>query len=257
MSKATLFSDGNTIKEPVSFSSPSKNHRLFYYEEADSTNLRASELIHSGEAKEGDVFIARRQSRGRGTKGRSFFSADGLYMSVILPRDIKITLFTAFVSVCVVRAIKKVCGADCLIKWVNDIILKGKKVCGILCESLYLDGTDHAPYVIAGIGVNTNTRAFPSELESIATSLLLEGYEVDDRALAEEIVRELDGDANASSVLFEYNALSSILGKQVSVTLPDGTTKEGVASDIKEDGSLVLKEGETETVILCADVFPL
>ncbi len=257
MSKTPLFANDNTAEQTAFPSSLSKNHRLFYYEETDSTNLRASELIRSGEAREGDVFIARRQSSGRGTKGRSFFSADGLYMSVILPRDIKIPLFTAFVSVCVVRAIEKVCGANCQIKWVNDIILEGRKVCGILCESLYLDGTDKAPYVIAGIGINTNTRTFPSELENVATSLLLEGYEADERTLAEEIVRKLDGGADASLILSEYKALSSILGRRVSVTLPDGTKKEGIASDIREDGSLVLKEGETETVILCADVFPL
>ena len=257
MSKASLFESDHTVKESELCPSRSKNHRLFLYEETDSTNLRASELIRSGDAREGDVFIARRQSRGRGTKGRSFFSADGLYMSVILPRDIKIPLFTAFVSVCVVRAIKRVCGADCLIKWVNDIIIEGKKICGILCESLYIDGTDQPPYVIAGIGINTNTTAFPAELESIATSLRIQGYEVDDRALAEEIVRELDTPVCASEILSEYKSLSSILGKRVSVTLPDGTKKEGLASNIGFDGSLTLSEGGTETVILCADVFPL
>lgn len=257
MSRAYVYFDGHMAEELAFSDSVPKNHRLFFFEQTDSTNRRASEAIHSGSAREGDVFIARHQSLGKGTKGRSFFSEGGLYMSVILPKNVRVPLFTAFVSVCVARAIDRVCGAQCLIKWVNDILLEGKKVCGILCESLYLDGTDNAPYVIAGIGINTRTKDFPEELRGISTSLLLEGYEVDDLTLAEEIVRELDGESDASAVLTEYKALSSILGKRVSVTLPSGEKREGVASDIGEDGSLTLTDGGKEEVILCADVFPL
>ena len=78
MNKTPHIEGDHTVEEIAFSSSHSKSHRLFRYEETDSTNLRASELIRSGKAREGDVFIARRQSSGRGTKGRSFFCEDGL-----------------------------------------------------------------------------------------------------------------------------------------------------------------------------------
>lgn len=170
------------------------NCQVEWLDSIDSTNNRLKELAAAG-APEGTALVAREQTAGRGTGDRTFFSpaGEGLYLSVLLrprvPGSSLLTL-TGWVAVAVREAIEKACGAPCQIKWLNDIYLNGKKLCGILAElSPTLD------WVVVGIGVNLTQSAdtFRAEgLQDIATSLKLEGYPVTAEALSRSLLGELE-----------------------------------------------------------------
>lgn len=230
----------------------SKEHRVFFFDSTDSTNLRAAQLISSGYAVGGEVFVARRQECGRGTRGRSFFSEGGLYLSVILKMTPQMKNITAFAAVSVCRAIESKFSVKCGIKWVNDIQVDGKKLCGILCESRVCG--DEQQFVIIGIGINTNIEAFPSEISDIATSLSLCGCgRCEDMSLAARIVCELERYSLFS--LGEYKERLVCLGRVVTVSEPGGERITGECIDLGEDGSLyVLADGRVRR-ILCGDVF--
>ena len=140
----------------------------------DSTNKSLRELADSG-ARDGTVLLANCQTAGRGRLGRAFVSPrdKGIYLSLLLrprlaPRDT--TALTAWTAVAARRAIKKVCGLDTGIKWVNDIVHNGRKLCGILTEMSVEGETGAINCIIVGIGINVNETAedFPDELRDKA-----------------------------------------------------------------------------------------
>ncbi len=140
----------------------------------DSTNLQARRAAADG-AGEGLVVISGSQSAGRGRLGRSFFSPDdtGLYMSILLRPTLppeKAVLITSAVAVAVCDAIREVCGMEAGIKWVNDIFLHDRKVCGILTEAAFSPSDGHLEYSICGIGINVYPpeNGFPEEIAAIA-----------------------------------------------------------------------------------------
>lgn len=143
----------------------------------DSTNDEMKRRAENGE-KEFSLLIAEKQTKGKGTKGRSFFSPEGtgIYMSLLLRPTYtpeKCTFLTTMAAVSCVKAIEKVVGIKAQIKWVNDIYLDGKKVGGILTQAhLSKDGKD-VEWVVLGIGINLSEPdgGFPDELKSIATTL--------------------------------------------------------------------------------------
>ncbi|MBQ8342272.1 MAG: biotin--[Clostridia bacterium] len=138
---------------------------IHYFESLPSTNRTAAEAARSG-AGELYTVVAKSQTAGRGRMERSFFSpVGGTYFSTVLRPAFGFDLFseiTPMAAVAVHKAIAHVCGVVTEIKWVNDLLWRGKKVCGILAES----GTDQngIPYVVLGIGINTAEVAFPPEL---------------------------------------------------------------------------------------------
>jgi BirA family biotin operon repressor/biotin-[acetyl-CoA-carboxylase] ligase len=149
-----------------------EGYRLLALECAESTNAVAAEAARKGEA-EGLVVVAERQTAGRGRRGRSFFSpaGTGLYMSVLLRPTIapeRAVLLTAAAATAVCEALEAVCGVSASIKWVNDVLIGGKKVCGILVESSA--GPDGLEYAVVGIGVNLAEPegGYPEELRGIA-----------------------------------------------------------------------------------------
>lgn len=150
---------------------------IHIFKTLESTNLTAKKMALEG-APAGSVIIAEEQTRGRGRMGRSFYSPPGrgIYMSFILkPRfdASKAVLITTAASVAVCRAIEKVTGVSCFIKWVNDIYADGKKVCGILTEAVTDFETGQIEHIVLGIGINYGTASgeFPEELAGIAGSL--------------------------------------------------------------------------------------
>lgn len=162
-----------------------------------STNDYLKELALQG-AEHGTVALADRQSGGRGRMGRRFESpaGAGVYLSVLLkpncPPDELVTL-TAWAAVAVREAVENCCGVRPEIKWTNDLLLGGRKLCGILTE-LVMDGD--TPCVVLGIGLNvTQSREdfAPLGLEDIATSLAAEGVTVEREALAAAVIAALDG----------------------------------------------------------------
>lgn len=150
--------------------------RIEYQNEVDSTNSALRRRAEAGE-RAGAVLIARRQTAGRGRLGRSFFSPDttGLYFSLLLRPTFEAALtaqLTTAAAVAVSEAIAEVFGIETQIKWVNDLYLHGKKVCGILSEAA-LDG-EAVRFAVVGIGINLSppSGGFPPELADTAGALL-------------------------------------------------------------------------------------
>ena len=143
--------------------------RLTHVAETISTNEDAKKAAREG-APDYTLLIADRQTGGKGRLGRSFYSEGGLYMSILLPFREDFSLVTPVAAIAVARAIESVCGVKSDIKWVNDVYVRGKKVCGILAESAVAGDKRR---IVLGIGVNLNTPAnsFPEEIRRVAGSV--------------------------------------------------------------------------------------
>lgn len=233
LSPDSLFS-GKVLVEPV----------------VDSTNTRLKAMAAAG-APEGTALIAEEQTGGRGTHGRSFQSprGDGLYLSVLLrPRGVRLEdllTLTGWVGAAARRAVERACGAPARIKWLNDLYLNGKKLCGILTELSFLGESGEPDYVVAGMGINMNQTAetFQAQgLGDIATSLALEGFPVERNHLAvcllsalEQMIRDFPD--RRADYLADYRAHCVTLGRRVSFQGPEGT-RTGTASGV--DGSFAL-----------------
>lgn len=233
------------------------NYKIEIYEEIDSTNNRAKALAEEG-ADEPTVILANRQTAGRGRLSRQFLSPplQGLYMSLLcypsLPGE-KAVFLTTYTAVAVCRAIETVSGISPQIKWVNDIFVQGKKLCGILVEtSLKADGT--LPYAVIGIGINVAAQKFPPPLDRIVGSIGdFSPVPVSRNRLAAEILKEigdLAGHPPTDEHLKEYRRRSLVIGRTVQVTRGCESFLAGVL-DIDEDGALVI-ETEGKVQRLCA-----
>lgn len=219
-------------------------------EETDSTNLQAKQMAEKG-APEGTVVIAECQTAGRGRLGRSFSSphGEGIFMTVILRPEVpanQVSCLTLIAALAVQQGVAEVTGLDCTIKWPNDIVLNGRKVCGILTEmSLETHAVD---YVVIGIGINCGNTAFPPELKDTATSLYLEtGHQID----REELIRRI---WTAFEPFYEsflrnhdlrelrdtYNTLLINRDREVEV-LDSPETWKGIARGIDERGALLVE----------------
>jgi len=169
-------SDILSVEGMMPFLPQSMAGRVFVYESLESTNKTAKERAVEGE-RHGTVIIADSQTVGRGRYDRKFHSpaGSGIYMSLILrPAELGFntpTLITLFAAVCVCEAIETVAGKAPQIKWVNDVFLNGKKICGILTEAISDLESGNVDWAVIGIGINITTTNFPSELQPIATSI--------------------------------------------------------------------------------------
>ncbi len=160
----------------------------------DSTNTRLK--AEAASIKTDAVLIARRQTGGRGRLGRSFFSPEdtGLYMSLLLRPTFSgdsLTLITPAAAVAVCRALERVYGVKAGIKWVNDVILNGKKICGILTEAVFTPG-GALSHVVLGVGVNVAPPpgGFPAELSAGAGAVLTAPAPETMSALAAAVISE-------------------------------------------------------------------
>jgi len=198
------------------------------------------------------VVFAESQTRGRGRLGRKWLSParKGLWFSVLLRPDLRpqaATQLTVAAATALVRAIDSWTGLRTEIKWPNDILIRGKKVAGVLTE---LNAElDHVKYLILGIGVDVNLTAsdLSAELRKIATSLKIEAGESFRRAdLAAAIMRELDRDYDRirkqqfAAVADEWQAHCSTLGRRVAIHIGERTL-EGRAESLDADGALLLR----------------
>lgn len=168
---------------------------ICYFPVIDSTNTKAKQLAKEGYPS-GTYVVAEQQDAGRGRLGRSWESprGDGIFMTLMLKPDIQpnnASMLTLVAALAVAAAIRKCTGRPADIKWPNDIVMNGKKVCGILTEMSAQ--VDYVNYVVIGIGINVHNEAFPEELASMATSLYLETRERQSRAaLIEEIWEQFE-----------------------------------------------------------------
>ncbi len=235
------------------------NWKKTFFEEIDSTNRYVKELAAIG-APEGTVVIANRQSAGRGRLGRSFFSPEekGIYMSILLRPEMELeqaVLITSMAAVAVAEAIEQVSGIPAQIKWVNDVFLNRKKVCGILTEAGINAEKQSLEYVVLGIGVNVGSMVFPEELQEIATSVSNEsGCSVSKDVLIDAILEKLDvwyPSLWDGSFLAESKQRSILLGKEIMVVDAGtaGSSYPAKAVDLDELGHLIIeRDGKREVL---------
>ena len=225
---------------------------LICLDTVDSTNRYLKALANDG-APSGTVVIAEGQTKGRGRRGRSFASPDrkGIYLSYLLriegaPADS--TMLTAWAAVAAASAISTVCGVEPEIKWVNDLLLGGRKLCGILTELSVESESNLIDYVVVGIGVNVNEGAqdFPPELRDIAVSLAQAlGKEQPRAALCAELIRCLDRlscdwPQEKEHYLEAYRRYDRTVGKDILVISP-GMERHAHALAIEPDFSLQVR----------------
>lgn len=217
------------------------------FDSIDSTNTEAKREVLCGKATP-LLVIADSQTAGRGRMGRSFYSParTGLYMSLAIEitGGLSETVgITSAAAVSVFRAIRSVCGIETGIKWVNDIYLGGKKICGILAESFVEGGR---LFAIIGIGVNLSTDSFPEDIRNIAasldTDLSLKGELA--AKICEELLTAIPNIKNRE-FMNDYRDHSVVLGKKVVFT-ENGEISRGFAESISDDGALtvLLENGE-------------
>lgn len=220
---------------------------IHVFEQTTSTNDVIEKLARDG-VREGVVVFAESQTRGRGRLGRKWISParKGLWFSILLRPNLRpqeTTQLTVASATALRRAIVSQTKLQPEIKWPNDILIDGKKVCGILTE------LDRVRHVILGIGIDVNLDAseFPAELRKIATSLKIETGEAISRpALAVQILHELDRDYSRicagkfSEIAEEWVEHCDTIGKDVTVHIGDRKTR-GRAESLDDDGALILR----------------
>ena len=206
---------------------------LRVFDSVDSTNLVLRKLANEG-AAEGTVVIAAEQTGGRGRKGRSFYSPQGtgVYVSLLLkpkiaPDDATLITTTAAVAVC--EAVEALSGEPAGIKWVNDVFLRGKKVCGILTEGSFDMESGQFEYAILGTGINVfePSGGFPEEIREVAGSVLTSpAPDAKNRVIAEYLNRFLPlyRQLGAATTNAEYRRRSFVLGKMVNVLAGESIT---------------------------------
>lgn len=226
---------------------------FIYLDEIDSTNNELKKMAALG-AEEGTVLIADRQTAGRGRLGRSFESRSGMgaWVSLLLRPDKAEALesLTCAAAVAVRRTVMALTKLDCKIKWTNDLVLNGRKICGILTEYTVSGGSGYA-VIGAGLNINQDIEDFAPELREKAGSLYLEtGVKRDCRRIAEAMARAiyeayLELDEKREEYMEEYRSSCMTLGRRVEFTL-GGKTLRGKAQSIGRDGSLgiLLDNGE-------------
>lgn len=234
---------------------------VFYKKETGSTNIDCKLLAGQG-APHGALAVAERQVSGRGRRGRSWESPVGeaIYMSLLCRPDFapdKAPMLTLVMGISVARAVEKYTGLPAKIKWPNDVVVNGKKICGILTEMEMGLETKEIQYLVIGVGINANNKAFPEELQDKATSLFLESnrkifraplvchvmeafeenYELFLRTLDLSLLRDL------------YNAYLVNRDAPVKVLDPRGEYT-GTAKQIDDEGDLLVEteSGEVKKV---------
>ncbi len=236
--------------------------RIHCRAEVDSTNEEARRLISAGWGA-GTVVTAERQTAGKGRLGRSWQSEDGagLWFSAILEPEVSpeyAAQYSFVAAVATAQAVRMETDLAAKVKWPNDVLLDGRKLCGILLEFV-----PEQSLLIAGIGINMRQKAedFPPDVREKATSLALAGAADVDRArLLGAVLRQLEdgcrvlAEEGFAAIRDRWMALSCVIGRQIRVQFPQGRTERGVAEGLDEDGALLLRTEGGRVRILSGDV---
>jgi len=224
--------------------------RMIYHEKTASSSDEADKLAERGEP-EGTVVIAEEQTAGRGRMKRPWRSTayKGIYLSVILRPPIhpsRISFITLCSAIASRDAVNDSLGLTGGLKWPNDLLVRGKKVCGILTE--IKTEADQIRYAIVGVGINVNQKS--SDLKGLpgATSLRLEkGDEVSRTRLARAFLENFDRTyglllrGGYRDIIDEWLSASETIGKRIAVESLAGERCEGIATGLDEDGCLLLR----------------
>ena len=234
--------------------------KIFVYDMTDSTNTRAKEYYFSKKPVTPAVFIANGQSAGRGRRGRSFDSAKGagIYISFLVDGELLASSQTLTVRCAVkcARAIESVTGLKVGIKWVNDLFVSGRKLCGILTEGEADAEGNGLRYAIVGIGINLMKRDFPPPLCDIATTIEDETGHVPDRSkLIGAVIDAFFEDECDSCVMEEYRKRSTVIGKQVTARRIGGGEFDCLVLGISDSGELLVRRTDgTEETLISAEI---
>lgn len=225
-------------------------HPVACYDVLGSTNLQAKLDAENG-AGQGALVVADMQTAGRGRRGKSWSSPPGtnLYFTLILrpklPPD-KASMMTPVMGLAVTEGIRRTCGLEALIKWPNDVVVNGRKVCGMLAEMSI--ERDFIHYVVIGVGINVGLQEFPEEIANMAASLQEEcGREVPRAELLANVMRVFEEyyenfmeRGNLSGLMEQYNSLLVNKDREVRVLDPKGEF-QGIARGVNELGELLVQ----------------
>ena len=236
---------------------------LYYYDSIDSTNTKAKELAEDGHPS-GTLVVADQQTAGKGRRGRSWESptGTGIFMTLMLKPEINpnnASMLTLVAAMATTRAIRRVTGVPAMIKWPNDIVMNGKKVCGSLTEmSAQLDYINH---IVIGIGINVHNEEFPEEIAQTASSLFLEsGQHIHRASLIEAFLEEFEDvyaeylkTEDMEGLQKEYDTMLVNRGRQVRVLDPKEPF-EGKAMGITKKGELIVDTWESRKLVSSGEV---
>ena len=233
---------------------------LFVFNEVSSTNTLARFLSMNGIA-DGSVIISEKQTNARGRSGKSWESPlGGVWLSIVLNPHVdyaKLPLITLATGVAVAKTLEKMGVENPEIKWPNDIMINGKKVCGILTEAITNFNT--IEHVIIGVGIDANLSIedFPEELQNTTTTLEKEIGRVNENLLIKTFLEELEkiselfNSKRYEDILKEWRKRSYTIGKVVEVKKPFNRSYDAYAVGISKEGALIVEktDGTLEKVI--------
>lgn len=237
---------------------------ILYFDSIDSTNTKAQELAEKGYPS-GTLVVANKQIAGKGRRGRNWESPSGcgIFMTLMLKPDINpnnASMLTLVSALAVAKALADITGKDAKIKWPNDIVIDGRKVCGILTEMSAQ--FDYINNIVIGIGINVNNSSFPEEISATASSLrLLSGGKKYRRAeIIEKIMEYFEKyysifleTEDLSALVNEYDAMLVNMKRQVKVLDPKEPF-EGTAMGITKTGELIVDTWESRKLVSSGEV---
>lgn len=232
-----------------------KDWEIIVLQTVDSTNTYAKSILGKLSGKSA-IIIALCQTAGKGRHGHSFYSPKdtGIYMSVVIRPDISpSTLITAAAAVAVCLTCEELTESRPQIKWVNDVFLGNKKICGILTEGIIDFETQNLDNAIVGIGVNLSTSDFPDGVDSVACSVFPKN--ATKNMFIAKIVSNLQRlvSTGKEEIISEYRRRLMVLGKSVSYTM-NGETHTGIAKGINEIGNLIVETDFGTDVLTAGEI---
>lgn len=237
---------------------------VLYFDTIDSTNTKAQELAEKGYPS-GTLVVADKQESGKGRRGRSWVSPSGtgIFMTLMIKPDINpnnASMLTLVAALAVAKAITSVTGEDAMIKWPNDIVVNGKKVCGILTEmNAQFDYINH---IVVGIGINVHNESFPEEISQMASSLMIEAggkrfhraqIIAETMSYFEQYYDTFLKTQDLSALVREYDKLLVNRNKSVRVLDPKEPF-DGKAMGITPKGELIVDTWESRKLVSSGEV---
>ncbi len=237
---------------------------VLYFDTIDSTNIKAQELAEKGYPS-GTLVVADKQESGKGRRGRSWVSPSGtgIFMTLMIKPDINpnnASMLTLVAALAVAKAITSVTGEEALIKWPNDIVVNGKKVCGILTEmNAQFDYINH---IVVGIGINVHNESFPEEISQMASSLMIEAggkrfhraqIIAETMSYFEQYYDTFLKTQDLSALVREYDELLVNRNKSVRVLDPKEPF-DGKAMGITPKGELIVDTWESRKLVSSGEV---
>ena len=237
---------------------------VLYFDTIDSTNTKAQELAEKGYPS-GTLVVADKQESGKGRRGRSWVSPSGtgIFMTLMIKPDINpnnASMLTLVAALAVAKAITSVTGEEAMIKWPNDIVVNGKKVCGILTEmNAQFDYINH---IVVGIGINVHNESFQEEISQMASSLMIEAggkrfhraqIIAETMSYFEQYYDTFLKTQDLSALVREYDKLLVNRNKSVRVLDPKEPF-DGKAMGITPKGELIVDTWESRKLVSSGEV---